>query len=293
MKMRGLLLLTGAVLLSTAPTLWADQAPYAAPLEAGQRVEITLARPYRTVEGVRVQATSMRLADKDLLTLVAGGQEKTLPQLAGRGHVQGVLTAVDDAWLTLDLGEKQPLLRIPRVAVVRWETLGLAAQGSGPLPTGQRVRVVSREAELGGQLLAGRLLAIDDETLLLKVDDRAEPIRLRRASIGQIEVSRGKRSGAGKGALIGGVAIGIPAAAFGLLRAAIGACFMCEGPGPHPEPDYLAGGTVGFVLGAAIGGAIGAAIGSASNSERWERVPLSLAVAPQRRGVRAALTLRF
>jgi hypothetical protein len=112
--------LFGALLVLTSAHLWAMEEPYAVPLEVGQRVEITLARPYRTIEGVRVQATSVRMADKDLLTLAAGGQEKTLPRLAGRGRVQGLLTAVDDAWLTLDLGEQRPLLRIPRVAIVRW-----------------------------------------------------------------------------------------------------------------------------------------------------------------------------
>ena len=287
-KLRSLI---GALLVLTSAQVYAQDEPYAVPFEVGQRVEITLAKPYRTTEGVRVHDTLIRLTDKDQFTLVAGGQEKALPQIADRGRIWGVLTAVDDAWLTLDLGEKQPLLRIPRVAIVRWETLGLAAHGAQPLPTGQRIRVVSRE--LRGQLVAGRLLAIDDETLLLKADDRVQPIRLRRAFIGQIEVSRGKRSGAGKGALIGGVALGIPAAALGLLRAAFGACFMCEGPGPHPEPDYLVGDTAGFVLGATIGGTIGAAIGSTSKSERWERVSLSVAVAPQPRGARAALTLRF
>jgi hypothetical protein len=286
-KLRALI---GGLLALTSAQLYAQDEPYAVPFEVGQRVEIILAKPYLSAEGVRVHDTSMRLADKDLFTLVAGGQEERLPQIAERGRVQGLLTAVDDTWITLDLGEKQPLLRIPRVAIVRWETLGLAARGAQPLPTGQRIRVVSRETELGGQLLTGRLLAIDDETLLLKVDNRAEPIRLRRASIGQIEVSRGKRTGAGKGALIGGVSLGVPVAALGYVVAGF-STFGCEG-GCAP-PNYLAGAAGGFVFGAAIGGAIGAAIGSTSKSERWERTSLSVAVVPQPRGARAALSLRF
>jgi hypothetical protein len=284
-KLRSLI---GGLLALTSAQLYAQDEPYAVPFEVGQRVEITLAKPYRTAEGVRIEVPWTSLAGKETLTLVAGGHEKTLVPPGERCRIQGVLTAVDDAWLTLDLGEKQPLLRIPRVAIVRWETLGLAARGAQPLPTGQRIRVVSRDTELGGQLLAGRLLAIDDETLLLKVADRAQPIRLRRASIGQIEVSRGESSGAGRGAVIGGVSLGVPGAALGLFAAGF-ACFEQR----HCHPAYLVGGTAGFVLGAAIGGAIGAAIGSTSKSERWERVPLSVAVAPQRRGARAALTLRF
>ena len=172
------------------------------------------------------------------------------------------------------------------MAIVRWEALGLAAQGTGPLPPGQRIRVVSRE--LGGQTLTGRLLAIDDETLLLKVADRAEPIRLRRASIGQIEVSRGKRTGAGKGALIGGVALGIPGAFVGWYGTESCVEVLSCTPG-HVYGGFASAAIGGLV----VGGAIGALIGSAFTSERWERVPISVAVAPQRRGARAALTLRF
>jgi hypothetical protein len=246
----------------------------------GDKVEIVLAKPYRTGEGVRVQDTSTRLANKDLFTLVAGGQEERLPQIAERGRVQGLLTAVEDTWLTLDLGEKQPLLRIPRVAVVRWETL--SAPGSGPLPTGQRIRFFSKEL---GTLLTGRLRAIDDETLLLKVDDRAQPIRLRRSSIEQIEVSHGRRGHAGTGAVIGASVVGIP---LGILVGLNGGPLL-EGSRPASLRAFWDGLSGGAILGAAIG----AVIGSASKTERWERVPLSVAVAPQRRGARAALTLRF
>ena len=274
--------LIGGLLVLTSAQVYAQDEPYAVPFEVGQRVEITLAKPYRSAEGVRVQVTSIRLAGKDLFTLVAGGQEERLPHFAAQGRVQGLLTAVDDAWLTLDLGEKQPLLRIPRVAVVRWETL--SAPGSGPLPTGQRIRFFSKEL---GTLLTGRLRAIDDETLLVKVDDRAEPIRVRRASIGQIGVSRGKHGRAWTGALIGGVSLGIPGAAFGYLLA-VGL------PGGHCEPNCVPRGLLGgFLMGAMVGAPIGALIGSASRGERWERVSLSVAVAPQPRGGRAALTLRF
>jgi ribosome maturation factor RimP len=266
--------LFAGMLVLTSVRLCAEEQPYAVPFEAGQTVEITLAKPYRTLEGVRVQATSIRLADKETFTLAAGGQEKTLAPSGERGRLQGALTAVDDAWLTLDLGEKQPLLRIPRVAVVRWETLALAAQGPAPLPLGQRIRFVS--TDLGVRRLTGHIVAIDEDTLLLKVASRAEPLRVRRASIEQIEVPRGTHSGAATGAAIGGVSLGTAGAVLGL---AVGA----------------QGGDASWVglAGAACGAGIGALIGGFVITERWERLPLSVAVAPQRRGGRAALTLRF
>ena len=288
--MRTLRLMTCLALLPAASALCSDPEPYATPLEVGRRVEITLAGPYRTDEGVRIQVPWTRLDGKETLTLRAGGHAKELAWASEPGHVLGVLTAVEDAWLTLDLGEKRPLLRIPRAAVagaVPWETLGLLPPDADPLPTGQLIRVVSRETELAGQLLTGRLLAIDDETLLVKVTGRAAPLRLRRSAVEKLDVSRGKRSRAGEGALIGGVALGIPVAVLGGLAA--GAV-----PGGSCQPDCLPSGLVGgLVLGVAIGAPIGALIGSASRSERWERVPFSVAVTPQRRGARAALTLRF
>jgi hypothetical protein len=407
--MRTLRLLIGAVLLSTAPTLWADQAPYAAPLEAGQRVEITLAKPYRAAEGVRVEVPWTRLDGKERLILLAGGHEKTLASSGERGHVQGRLTAVDDAWLTLDHGGEQPLLRIPREAIAQivrgkaygppaqepapppaaqaepeegepypvpfevgekveialaepyrtaggvrvkaswtelagkplmtvaargqegtraepteqarvrglltavdgaWLTLnlggrqpflripgkaivriapwdGLLPQDSALVSSGQEVRLVS--TELGRGEIAGNLLAFDDKTLLVKVAGRAEPVRVRRSSIERLNVLR-QQNGSRTGAVAGAVALGIPGALFGYFVAGM-ATFGCEGD--CPKPRYLGGAVAGFVVSAAVGASIGGAIGRASKRERRERVPLSVVIAPQRRGARAALTLRF
>ncbi len=50
---------------------------------------------------------------------------------------------------------------------------------------------------------------------------------------------------------------------------------------------------VGFALSAPLGVLVGGLIGSAFTTGVWERVPLSVAVAPGRHGGRAALTLRF
>jgi hypothetical protein len=269
-------LMVGLFVLTVVQVRAHDQ-PYAVPFEVGQRIEITLAKPYRTAEGVRVSATWTEVAGRPLMTLAARGQHGTMAQATERGRIHGVLTAVDDTWLTLDLGDKQPLLRIPRSAVVRWETLGLAAQGAEPLPTGQRIRIVS--AELGRRTLTGRLFAIDDETLLLKVANRAEPLRLHRSSVERLDVSRGRRGHAGTGAVIGAVG-GLP---LGVLSIAI-----ATGGEGQAAPGDLA-----FVGCVAYGAAIGALIGSAVRTERWDHVSLSVAVAPQPHGGRAALSLRF
>jgi len=283
--MRTLRLMTCLALLSTASALCADPEPYTAPFEVGQTVEITLAKPYRTEEGVRIQVPWTRLDGKETLTLRAGGHSKELAWASEPGHVLGELTAVDDAGLTLDLGDKRPLLRIPRAAIVGavpWETLALP-HGVAPLPAGQRIRVVSRELS---KSLTGNLLAIDDETLLVKLAGRAELVSLRRSSVERFEVSRGRRSGAGKGALIGGLSFFVAGA---LLYNRCGFNPDCEGPPPPTSEDTV----TRLASSAAVGAGIGALFGSAFGGERWERVPLSVAVAPQRRGARAALTLRF
>jgi len=68
----------GALLVLTSAQVYAQDEPYAVPFEVGQRVEITLATPYRTAEGVRIAVPWTRLDGKETLTLLAGGHEKTL-----------------------------------------------------------------------------------------------------------------------------------------------------------------------------------------------------------------------
>jgi len=270
-------LMVGLFVLTVAGA-HARDIPYAVPFEVGQKVEIAVADSYRTAQGVRVSATWTALAGRPLMTLAARGQERTMTQAANQGRVRGALTAIDDAWLTLDLGAPQPLLRIPRAAIVRWETLALAPQGAESGRTGERVRIVS--AEFGRRKLTGRLLAIDDETLLLKMAGRAEPLRLRRSSVERLDVSRGIRGHGGTGAAIGALALGLPT---GLFFGAWGAA------GGGGDGAVLAAAVVGVGSGAAIG----ALVGSAVRTERWDHASLSVAVVPRPRGGGVALSLRF
>jgi hypothetical protein len=264
-----------------------DGEPYPVPFEVGEKVEIALAEAYRTAGGVRVKASWTELAGKPLMTVAARGQEGTRAEPTDQARVRGLLTAVDGAWLTLNPGGRQPFLRIPGKAIVRiaaWD--GLLPQDSGSLSSGQEVRLVS--TELGRGEIAGNLLAFDDKTLLVKVAGRAEPVRLRRSSIERLNVLR-RRNGSRTGAVAGAIALGIPGAALGVIMSGL-ACFGVEG-GCHHDPR--GGAVAGFVVSAVVGASIGGVIGRASKSERWERVPLSVVIAPQRRGARAALTLRF
>ncbi len=263
----------------TVIQVYARDIPYAAPLEVGQRIEITLAKPYRTAGGVRVSATWTELSGRPVMTLAERGREETMRLAVERSHVRGTLTAVDDAWLTLDLGDPQPLLRIPRAAVVRWETLALAAQGAVRWPAGERVRIVS--TELGRRELTGQLLAMDAETLLVKVASHPEPLRLRRSSVERFAVRRGTRGHAGTGAAIGFLGLTFPCV---LLAAVTG---DAEGSALAAHPAQVVGVCVAY------GAGVGALLGSAVRTERWERVALSVSVLPKRHGGGVALSLRF
>lgn len=144
--------------------------------------------------------------------------------------------------------------------------------------------VVSRAKE--GHLLIGRLRAVDERYLTLAVLDAREPVRVAKASVVILEVSRGivqpigARKGATRGALVG--------FASGVL---MGATIPWAEPEDRVQDSLLAG----LVFGAA-GGLVGALFGSVAGApERWERrdVPRwSVDVTPGW-GLRARLAIRF
>jgi hypothetical protein len=124
--------LTGGLLVLASTQLYAEEPPSAVPFEVGQRVGIALAKPYRTAEGVRVSTTWTEVAGKPLLTVAANGRESTMTQPTARGRVRGQLTSVDDAGFTLNLGARQPFLRIPREAVLPLEPPPLPPRHAKP-----------------------------------------------------------------------------------------------------------------------------------------------------------------
>jgi hypothetical protein len=139
---------------------------------------------------------------------------------------------------------------------------------SSPLTPGVRVRVTVREAGGTSRTHVGPLRTFDGEALTLTAGDSAQhSVSLARPSITRVEVSRGRRGNAGRGALLGAV--------LGLAVVALSES-GCEGE-CEPRDNYgllVAGATVG-------GAAVGAGIGSLMRSERWESLPW--AAGPPRR----------
>src|SRR5512139_4317305 len=117
---------------------------------------------------------------------------------------------------------------------------------------GSRVRV--RTVRLG-EPQVGFLEKSTGDELIIRTSAKAAPLKVRRADVLQLEVSRGTRRHALKGLLGGAVAWG---AIVGLVAA-----FDTLDESGVGEPLFIGG-----ML------AAGAGIGSLVKTERWERVPL-------------------
>ena len=158
--------------------------------------------------------------------------------------------------------------------------LQVPARGQEPLPLapGARIKVRAQETHIG------TLLTLDSVALVLRQDGMQDTLSVPRETIRRLEVSAGRKSAAGKGARIGGIAGG----GLGLLAGAAAAIENpCDGPsfcldlfGPEDIPLFVvvAGGT---------GAVVGALIGALGRTDRWTEVPvdgLRVGIVPLRDG---------
>ena len=136
-----------------------------------------------------------------------------------------------------------------------------AAQSNLPIAVNQRVRVWTAAPEA----ITGRVASISAEGFEV-ADEGGAPVRVARATVKKIEVSRGgtlKGAGAKKGALWGGV---ISAAAGAVL-----AGLQHEEIGEDGSSVGKAA-ALGAWSGGLFGGLIGAGVGAARAGEKWEQV---------------------
>ncbi len=90
---------------------------------------------------------------------------------------------------------------------------------------------------------------------------------LTRNQVSKLEVSLGRKSNVGRGALVGaGVGLAVGAIAGGI----IGASWP-----DAPEPAWLTGAAALGAIGLGAGVGTGALIGAISRAERWEELPIS------------------
>ena len=134
------------------------------------------------------------------------------------------------------------------------------AQAALPIAVDQRVRVWTASSTA----ISGRVTSIDADGF--EVSEGGAPVRVARASVQRIDVSRGGRSkgaGAKKGAIWG-------AAIAGALGA-ISLGFQHDTVGEDGSSVGKAA-ALGAWSGGLFGGLIGAGIGAARAGERWEQV---------------------
>jgi hypothetical protein len=145
------------------------------------------------------------------------------------------------------------------------------------LTVGRKVRFIAPEA--GPGLQVGRIVALDEDTLTVKVEGR--PLQVRRDAITRLDASR--RTSRWRGGLLVGAGIG-----FGLFALAAA---PDEGGFVDIKPGEVA------PIGAAIGALTGAVVGAFIETDRWhpvsaERLRVSVGPVPGR-GVGASVALRF
>jgi hypothetical protein len=170
--------------------------------------------------------------------------------------------------------------------------VGTSADETGCAPwdvaVDDRIRVAS--PDLGTWPVSGRLAAVDDDALLMARPDRTGLVRIPWCSISRLEVSRRTQPRTRKGAIVGGLVLGIPLALVAMLYTVAGEIdceHSCRG-----LPGIAGAGVVGV----GVGTGIGAAIGSVARTDRWEAAPrkkVSVIVRPQREGMAAGLVVSF
>ncbi len=173
----------------------------------------------------------------------------------------------------------------------------LPGQRPADLTLGARVRITA-DTEVGKPLV-GTYAGMDSGWIRVRVPDplRVDPsgaptsktVSVPLGPRSRLEVSRGQRSRAGKGALIGGLVGGGAGLLLGVAAASenSGSSFFEVGPGEVAAVTGMLG---------ALGAGVGALIGAGSRMDRWEpielpRVTARLRVERDRFGVGFSLRL--
>ena len=151
------------------------------------------------------------------------------------------------------------------------------AQQEPPVVAGDRVRF--KAPAVATERLVGTLASLAADTCVMYVEGRADPLTLPLASLTWLQVSRGRESRVGRGAVIGtlvGVAVG--------LLAPLYVCgweeIQCPGEGSIGFLVLWVGSVAG---GALLGAGTGALIGSTTIVDHWETIPLNeIRVGPSR-----------
>ncbi len=163
----------------------------------------------------------------------------------------------------------------------------VTAQEPPPVNVGDRVRLTAPTLDI--DKYDGTLRAMDRDTLIV------DSLRVALLSVTRLDVHRGRKSNAGKGALVGGIVGGVLGGVAGAVLA--GFCEMNGGssqPASECRPAFMAVGTLAV---GGFGALVGVVVGAGSTGDRWEEVSLDrlrVSFAPQRDGrFGLGLSVRF
>ena len=152
-------------------------------------------------------------------------------------------------------------------------TAQVAGSGSGP----GRIRITPTDSRL--EPIVGTAVSSDGQTLRMVPAGRSDTLSFSMASIDKVEASAGKRSQAGRGALIGG-AVGL---ALG------GGAALLVSPQAADFPEWVPGAALaGTTL---LGALVGTLIGARSSRETWTASP-SVTVNPATGGMDFGMQMR-
>lgn len=141
----------------------------------------------------------------------------------------------------------------------------MVSQESQSLTVGSRIRVQS--VTVGRTWLIGNLQAVQGDSLWLLTGEPPKSMTLAIPALARLELSRGRRRQAGRGAWIGAVAGG--ALGFFLGVATYEECDACFGP----DPGVMGNGILGSLVGGVFGLGVGALVGGSIRAESWRPVP--------------------
>jgi uncharacterized protein YcfJ len=153
----------------------------------------------------------------------------------------------------------------------------LRAQATPSLTPGTRVRVSAPALNLPEQE-EGRILALQNDTMVVWLEGLADTVRLPLAQLATVDVSRGQHPAVRKGVAFGLVLGGLLGALVGAVtyQEPVVRCGFLGGPPGCTDDFFGRGGAVlgGGALGALAGMVVGGVIGAVHGSERWEPVHL-------------------
>ena len=128
-----------------------------------------------------------------------------------------------------------------------------------------RVRLLPLSAD--SRSLVGVPVSVSADTIQLILNGTTDTIDVAMKTLRGIEEFRGRRSNWDRGALIGGIVLGIG----GAIAAPLISAAMYDGGGVPGDGELV---PLGFAAGALAGGVLGAGIGALSSRERWSARPI-------------------